>query len=121
MRLSKRKDRLRKRLFVKKLEKSRARVVAAGNAMLKFTATSHDRIQSAESAAAILREAEKERDARPLIAIDQEPAVVIPVTECWLHEPAMKERLARAANWRRQNPPQESSLDELETKVIDGE
>lgn len=81
MRLSKRKDRLRKRLFVRKLEKSRARAVAAVNAMLKFTDTSHDRIQSAERAAVILREAKKERDARPLIAIDQEPAVANPVTE----------------------------------------
>ncbi len=39
-------------------------------------------------------------------------AVVVPVNEAWLHEPAMKERLARAAGWKRQNPPRETDLNE---------
>ena len=45
-------------------------------------------------------------------------AVVVPMNERWLHEPAMKERLAQADNWMRQNPPRETDLDELETKLI---
>lgn len=47
-------------------------------------------------------------------------AVVVPINETWLHEPAMKERLARAAEWRRQNPPRETDLDELEAKLTAG-
>lgn len=47
-------------------------------------------------------------------------AVVVPMNETWLHEPAMKERLAQADNWMRQNPPRETDLDELETKLIAG-
>lgn len=47
-------------------------------------------------------------------------AVVVPMNEAWLHQPAMKERLARAAEWRRQNPPRETDLDELETKLTVG-
>ena len=35
----------------------------------------------------------------------------------WLHEPAMKEKLACADEWMRQNPPQETILDELEAKL----
>ncbi len=41
-------------------------------------------------------------------------AVVVPMNERWLHEPAMKEKLAHADEWMRQNPPRETSLDELE-------
>ena len=44
-------------------------------------------------------------------------AVVIPVNERWLHEPAMKKELARADEWMRLNPPRETDLDELETKL----
>jgi hypothetical protein len=47
-------------------------------------------------------------------------AVVVPMNETWLHEPAMKERLARAAEWRRQNPPCETDLDKLESKLTAG-
>lgn len=47
-------------------------------------------------------------------------AVVVPMNERWLHEPAMKERLARADGWMRQNPPRKTDLDELETKLISG-
>lgn len=44
-------------------------------------------------------------------------AVIVPMNERWLHEPAMKEKLARADNWMRDNPPQETNLDELESKL----
>lgn len=47
-------------------------------------------------------------------------AVVVPMNERWLHEPAMKERLAQADEWMRQNPPRKTDLDELETKLIAG-
>jgi len=47
-------------------------------------------------------------------------AVVVPMNERWLYEPAMKERLAQADDWMRQNPPRETDLDELETKLIAG-
>lgn len=47
-------------------------------------------------------------------------AVVVPINEYWLHEPAMKEKLARADDWMRQNPPRETDLDELETRLANG-
>ena len=47
-------------------------------------------------------------------------AVVVPLNERWLHEPAMTERFARAAEWKRQNPPRETDLAELETKLTRG-
>ena len=31
-------------------------------------------------------------------------SVVVPVNERWLHEPGMKEKLARADEWMRRNP-----------------
>ena len=45
-------------------------------------------------------------------------AVVIPMNERWLHEPAIKEKLARADEWMRQTPPRETSLDELENRLV---
>jgi len=47
-------------------------------------------------------------------------AVVVPMNESWLHEPAMKEKLARADEWMRQTPPRETNPDELETKLTSG-
>lgn len=47
-------------------------------------------------------------------------AVVVPINERWLHEPATKKKLAQADEWMRQNPPQETNLDELETKLNSG-
>lgn len=47
-------------------------------------------------------------------------AVVVPVNERWLHEPAMKERLAHAEEWMQQNPPRETDLDELEARLNAG-
>ena len=41
-------------------------------------------------------------------------AVVVPVNERWLHEPAMKQQLARADEWMRNNPAKETSLAELD-------
>ena len=41
-------------------------------------------------------------------------AVVIPQNERWLHEPAMKEKLAKADAWMRENKPQETDIDALE-------
>jgi len=40
-------------------------------------------------------------------------ALVIPANERWLHEPAMKEQLARADKWMKANPAKESNLDKL--------
>lgn len=37
-------------------------------------------------------------------------AVVVPVNERWLHEPAMKKKLARADQWMRDNPAKETDL-----------
>ena len=44
-------------------------------------------------------------------------AVVVPLNERWLHEPAMKEQIARADEWTRQNPPRETDLNTLEVKL----
>ncbi len=45
-------------------------------------------------------------------------AVVIPQNERWLHEPAMKEKLAKADAWMRENQPQESDIDALEARLV---
>ena len=45
-------------------------------------------------------------------------AVVVPIKERWLHEPAMKDKLARADEWMRQNSPRETNLDALDSKLI---
>ena len=45
-------------------------------------------------------------------------AVVVPANERWLHEPAMKAKLAQADNWMRNNPAKETNLDMLETKFV---
>lgn len=45
-------------------------------------------------------------------------AVVIPQNERWLHEPAMKERLAKADAWMRENKPQETDIDALEARLV---
>ena len=47
-------------------------------------------------------------------------AVVMRVNERSLREPAIKEKLARAVEWMRQNPPQETDLDALESKLVGG-
>ena len=47
-------------------------------------------------------------------------AVVVPMNERWLHEPAMKEQLSRADAWMRQHPPLATELDELESKLTAG-
>ncbi|MFA5598592.1 MAG: hypothetical protein WCY47_09415 [Pusillimonas sp.] len=47
-------------------------------------------------------------------------AVVVPMNERWLHEPAMKQRLDRADEWMRKNPPNETDLGELEDKLDAG-
>lgn len=47
-------------------------------------------------------------------------AIVVPINERWLHEPAMKEKLARADEWMRQNPPRETGIDELEDDLDAG-
>jgi hypothetical protein len=44
-------------------------------------------------------------------------AVVVPMNEHWLHEPAMKEKLARADEWMRQNQPRETDLEEIESRL----
>ncbi len=47
-------------------------------------------------------------------------AVVMPVNERWLHEPAMKEKLARVEEWMRQNPPRDTDLEALASKLVGG-
>jgi len=47
-------------------------------------------------------------------------AATIPANEQWLHEPEMKQKLARAEKWLRENPPRETDLDELVTKYLAG-
>jgi hypothetical protein len=44
-------------------------------------------------------------------------AVVASMNEHWQHGPAMKEKLARADEWMRQNPPRETNLGELEFRL----
>ena len=44
-------------------------------------------------------------------------AVVVPVNERWLHEPALRQQLARADEWMRNNPAKETKLEELETRL----
>lgn len=44
-------------------------------------------------------------------------AVVVPINEHWLHEPAMKEKLARADEWMRNNPAKETNLAGLEARL----
>ena len=41
-------------------------------------------------------------------------AVVIPMNERWLHEPAMKAKLSGADDWMQQNPPASTDLAALE-------
>jgi hypothetical protein len=43
-------------------------------------------------------------------------AVVVPINERWLHEPAMQEKLARADAWMRENPARATDLDALESR-----
>ena len=45
-------------------------------------------------------------------------AVVIPQNERWLHEPSMKEKLAKADAWMRENKPQETDIDALEARLV---
>ena len=44
-------------------------------------------------------------------------AVVIPLNERWLHESAIKEKLARADEWMRKHPAKETKLEEIETQL----
>ena len=46
-------------------------------------------------------------------------AVVVPVNERWLHEPAMKQQLAGADEWMRNNPAKETKLEELEARLLE--
>jgi hypothetical protein len=45
------------------------------------------------------------------------PAVVIPENERWLHEPSVKEALARADKWMSNNSVKEADLDALEANI----
>lgn len=45
-------------------------------------------------------------------------AVVIPHNERWLHEPAMRAKLARADVWMQDNRPTETDLDGLEAHLL---
>jgi len=44
----------------------------------------------------------------------------VPQNERWLHAPSMKNKLARADEWMRQNPPCKTDLDELGIKLTFG-
>jgi len=41
------------------------------------------------------------------------PMKVMPESEAWLHTPEMREQLAKAEEWMRNNPPRETDLDAL--------
>ena len=43
--------------------------------------------------------------------------VVVPVNERWLHEPALRQQLARADEWMRNNPAKETKPAELEARL----
>lgn len=43
-------------------------------------------------------------------------AVVVPMNERWLHEPAVRADLAKADEWMRNNPAQATDLDALEAQ-----
>jgi hypothetical protein len=45
-------------------------------------------------------------------------AVVVPVNERWLHEPAMQKKLAQADAWMRKNPALDTDLQKLEAKAL---
>ena len=47
------------------------------------------------------------------------PMRVIPESDAWLHTPEMREKLARADQWCKENPPAETNLDELLALVKD--
>lgn len=40
-------------------------------------------------------------------------AVVVPLNERWVHEPAMRRELAKADAWAQANAPEETDLDQL--------
>lgn len=44
-------------------------------------------------------------------------AVVVPVNERWLHEPAMKQQLARADEWMRNNPAKQTKLEDFDARL----
>ncbi len=44
-------------------------------------------------------------------------AVVMPINERWLHEPAMKAKLARADEWMRNNPAKETDLEKVAARI----
>ena len=44
--------------------------------------------------------------------------MVIPQNERWLHEPAMKEKLATADAWMRENKPQETDIEAIEARLV---
>jgi hypothetical protein len=44
-------------------------------------------------------------------------AVVVPLNERWVHEPAMQRKLAKADAWAKTNAPEETDLDQLEAQL----
>ncbi|MDD5388095.1 MAG: hypothetical protein PHD37_02030 [Gallionellaceae bacterium] len=50
-------------------------------------------------------------------AILLKPMRVIPEAEAWLYTPEMRDRLARAEAWMAANPPSETDLDALTTRL----
>ena len=44
-------------------------------------------------------------------------AVVVPMNERWLHEPAIRAQLNRADHWMHNTPAQETNLGELESNL----
>lgn len=47
------------------------------------------------------------------------PMKVIPESEAWLHEPEIQEKLHRAKEWMKENPPAETDLDAFLEQVKD--
>jgi len=46
-------------------------------------------------------------------------SVLVPANEAWLHEPATKNRLARADKWMGGNAPKKSNLNKIASKLGD--
>lgn len=45
---------------------------------------------------------------------------LIPDSERWLHTPEVSDSIDRSLTWIRENPPQETDLEELEGRILRG-
>lgn len=76
--------------------------------MLKMVGTSGQLSLGKKYAGKYYEVTEQENGAIVMIPMQAESK-----TEAWLHGPEMRERLAQAAQWMKDNPPTETDLDEF--------